>query len=177
MYINTVTGAYPLSESDIKVLFPNTSFANPFVPPENFMWVFPYPQPTYNPVIQRIEQAAPELTNLGHYEQRWTVIELYETQQERDTAIDANTEAKRVASVPQSVTMRQARLALHAAGLLPSVNAALEALTEPAKTAAIIEWEYAQTVDRNSGLVPELATALGMTELQIDNLFITAATL
>ena len=79
--------------------------------------------------------------------------------------------------VPESVTMRQARLALHSAGLLAGVDAAIASLSEPAKTATKIEWEYAQTVDRASGLVPQMATALGMTERQIDDLFTLAGTL
>ncbi len=79
--------------------------------------------------------------------------------------------------IPQSVTMRQARLALHAAGLLSNVDAAIATMQEPAKTAALIEWEYASAVERNAGLVPAMASALGMTDAQIDDPFITAATL
>lgn len=81
------------------------------------------------------------------------------------------------ALVPPSVTMRQARLALHAAGLLAGVDAAIASMQEPAKTAAAIEWEYASAVERNAGLVPAMAAALGMSEADIDDLFITAATL
>lgn len=79
--------------------------------------------------------------------------------------------------VPQSVTMRQARLALHAAGLLSSVDDAIASMQEPAKTAALIEWEYASAVERSAGLVPAMAAALGMSEADIDDLFIAAATL
>lgn len=79
--------------------------------------------------------------------------------------------------IPAEVTMRQARLALHAAGLLEGVDAAIASLPEPDKTTAKIEWEYAQTVGRNSGLVPSLAAILGMAEEQIDQLFISAASL
>lgn len=79
--------------------------------------------------------------------------------------------------VPQSVTMRQARLALHAAGLLSSVDTAIASMQEPAKTAATIEWEYASAVERNAGLMPAMAAALGISEADIDDLFITAATL
>lgn len=79
--------------------------------------------------------------------------------------------------VPQSVTMRQARLALHAAGLLSSVDAAIASMQEPTKTAAAIEWEYASAVERNAGLVPAMAAALGMSEADIDDLFIAAAAL
>lgn len=80
-------------------------------------------------------------------------------------------------AVPQSVTMRQARLALLAAGMLPAVEAAIAALPEPDKTAAQITWEFAATVDRWFGMVPALAAALGMTDAQIDTLFIEAAKL
>lgn len=77
--------------------------------------------------------------------------------------------------VPSSVTMRQARLALHGAGLLSSVQGAIDSLVEPAKTAALIEWEYSNEVQRRNGVVSALAPALGLTEAQIDALFIAAA--
>jgi hypothetical protein len=67
--------------------------------------------------------------------------------------------------------MRQARLALLQAGLLDQVDAAI---TDPA---ARIEWEYATTVERNSSLVQSLASGLGLTEPQLDDLFTLAATL
>lgn len=68
-----------------------------------------------------------------------------------------------------SVTMRQARLALHRVGLLTQVNSAI---TDPE---AQIEWEYAQTVERHSPLVQNLAAGLGLTEQQLDDLFTQAA--
>jgi hypothetical protein len=76
---------------------------------------------------------------------------------------------------PQQVTMRQARLALLGAGLLAGVDAAIASLPEPDKSAAQIEWEYAAVVQRGSGLVPAMGAALGMTEAQLDALFITAS--
>jgi len=94
-----------------------------------------------------------------------------------DYVVDGGTVSIPSPGVPQSVTMRQARLALHAAGLLTSVDAAIAAMDEPDKTAASITWEFAQTVDRGFGMVPQLAAALGMTETQIDDLFIAAAKL
>ena len=86
-------------------------------------------------------------------------------------------EREAYAPVPQSVSMRQARLALHFAGLLAGVDAAIAGMSEPDKTAAQITWEFAQTVDRQFGMVPALAAAMGMTETQIDDLFIAAAQL
>ena len=78
---------------------------------------------------------------------------------------------------PQSATMRQARLALLSAGLLAAVNAAIAAMPGVAGEAARIEWEYAQTVERDSPLVAGLTAALNLTQTQIDDLFALAATL
>lgn len=81
------------------------------------------------------------------------------------------------ASVPAEVTMRQARLALHAAGKLVVVNAAINALPDPPKTAALIEWEYSSTVRRDSRFVALLGPALGLDAAGLDALFIAAAKL
>ena len=78
--------------------------------------------------------------------------------------------------VPQSVTMRQARLALLRAGLLDGVAAAIAAIPDPVqRKAAEIEWEYAQTVDRNSPFTQQMAAGLSLTAEQLDALFTQAA--
>lgn len=79
--------------------------------------------------------------------------------------------------VPTVVTMRQARLALHAAGLLHLVDAALDNLEEPHKTTARIEWEYSQEVQRGKPIVQMLAPALGLSEADLDTLFTEASNL
>lgn len=79
--------------------------------------------------------------------------------------------------IPSAVTMRQARLALLAAGLLPNVDTAIAALPEPQKSAAKIEWEYSQEVQRHNGFVSVLAPALGLSDAQIDALFVAAGAL
>lgn len=78
-------------------------------------------------------------------------------------------------TVPQRVTMRQARLALLAAGLLDDVEAAIAALPSPAKEAAKIEWEYSQEVHRTHGFVAQLGPALGLDDAALDALFVAAA--
>lgn len=77
-------------------------------------------------------------------------------------------------TVPAEVTMRQARLALFGAGKLAAVDAAINAMSEPQKTAARIAWEYSGTVQRRQPLVLALAPSLGLTDAQIDALFIAA---
>jgi hypothetical protein len=79
--------------------------------------------------------------------------------------------------VPESVTMRQARLALLGAGKLALVDAAIDGMPEPQKSAARIEWEYSNEVQRHNSFVSALGPALGMTSAQIDQLFIAASKL
>ena len=73
--------------------------------------------------------------------------------------------------------MRQARLALLGAGKLAAVDAAIDAMPEPQKSAARIEWEYAAEVRRDNDFIAWLAPALGMTDAQVDALFVAAAAL
>ena len=81
----------------------------------------------------------------------------------------------RPAAPPNRVSMRQARLALVDMGLLATVNSAIDALEEPAKTVASIEWDYAHIVERNSAIVAMLSAAIGLSSNQVDNLFRVAA--
>ena len=82
-----------------------------------------------------------------------------------------------VPTVPAEVTMRQARLALLGAGKLAAVDAAIASMPEPQKSAARIEWEYSGAVQRHNGFVAALGPALGLSEAQIDALFIAASKL
>lgn len=72
------------------------------------------------------------------------------------------------------VSPRQARLALLDAGLLDTVETEL---AKPENKAALISWEYATSVERDSPLIATIGGALGMTEQQIDDLFTAAAAL
>lgn len=113
----------------------------------------------------------------------------YETKAERDQFGPADlvpmTEAEvqvhlnppPVLQVPQVVTMRQARLALLGAGLLTQVDAAIDALPEPQRSAARIEWDYSSEVHRSRAFVQQLGHALGLSDEQLDDLFTQAAAL
>ena len=76
-----------------------------------------------------------------------------------------------------SVTMRQARLALLQQGLLTQVNNAVASMPGAQGDAIRIEWEFSSTVERNRPFVNSLSDALGLTSIQLDNLFKLAATL
>lgn len=78
--------------------------------------------------------------------------------------------------VPFAVSMRQGRLALLAAGLLDAVDAGIAGIVNPVeRRAAQIDWEYATEIRRDSPLIASLGPALGLSEAQIDELFIAAA--
>jgi hypothetical protein len=75
--------------------------------------------------------------------------------------------------VPKSVTRFKAIAALYNAGLLTAIEAAVTAAGGLTK----IAWDEAQEFERSSPTIAALQGALGLTDAQIDDLFITAATL
>jgi hypothetical protein len=76
--------------------------------------------------------------------------------------------------VPTSVSRFQALAALSNAGLLTQAQNIVAASTDPLVPLA---WDNAQTFDRNSATVAALGPALGLTDAQIDSLFIAASTI
>jgi hypothetical protein len=82
------------------------------------------------------------------------------------------------ATVPQWVTRRQARQALLLAGKLAQVQPAIDAIAEPVQRGMVqIEWDDSLHFERNRPALLALATALGMSNTDLDALFVTAATL
>lgn len=76
-------------------------------------------------------------------------------------------------SVPQVITIRQAKLVLLAAGLLDDVDAAVAAADRTTQ----IEWEYATEVHRQWPTLVNLATAMGLGDEMLNELFIEGAKL
>ena len=76
-----------------------------------------------------------------------------------------------------SVTMRQARLALLESGKLDLVAPAIDQLSEPDRTKARIEWEFAQDVRKDWPLIQALAPSIGLDAAALTALFNRAATL
>lgn len=87
-------------------------------------------------------------------------------QEQPPSAVDLNV-------VPQSVTRRQAMLALLAVGKLDQI----ELLIQGAPRAVQIEWEAAGTFERSNPLIEALAPQVGLTDVDVDNLFAAAAQL
>lgn len=76
-----------------------------------------------------------------------------------------------VPPVPAAVSMVAARLALSAAGLSDRVDAAVAAIGAD----AMIAWEYATVIDRESPMLMAIAAALGWDDATVDGLFRAAA--
>lgn len=126
-------------------------------------------------VVVNVARAEPDWPGLADYDQS---VELAEDQAVAPGhTFDGSVFAAPAPRVPAAVTMRQARLALLGANLLSSVDTAIDALPEPTKSAARIEWEYSNELQRGNALVAALTPALGLTSEQVDALFIAASTL
>jgi len=75
--------------------------------------------------------------------------------------------------IPSSLTMKQARLALLAAGYLDTVIAGVSQMSREAQ----IDWEFSATVERSDPLTEALALALGLDDAALDALFTSGALL
>ena len=81
-------------------------------------------------------------------------------------------------AIPASVTRRQARQALLLAGLLASVQPAIDAIADATERGLMqIWWDDSLDFERSNSALITMATALGLDSAGIDDLFILAATL
>lgn len=77
-----------------------------------------------------------------------------------------------------SITARQLRLQIVLSGIdLAAVDTAIAQLEEPQRTLAAIEWEYATIYERDHSLVPTIGSILGLSEAELDTLWINGAKL
>ena len=128
--------------------------------------MFPAPA-QYDPVTQTAVETTPEQTVLGHWEQRWTVTD------KSAEVIAEEAEAKRVAAIPASVSPRQIRMALTAAGLRESVEGAVLAGDQNLKD----WWLFSTAFERNNAQVAGMGVALGVSESALDDLWTLAGSL
>ena len=167
MYYDTQTQTFNHPHSEV-ARETNSSFAVGELVVGDYRLYEMAPEPAYNPDTQRIELTSTPVQRVGQpWLRGWVVVAL--------TAAEMTAIAK--AKVPASVTMRQGRLALLAAGKLAQVDAAIASLPEPQKSAALIEWNFSNELQRGNAFVATLGAALGLSDAQVDQLFITAAAL
>lgn len=79
--------------------------------------------------------------------------------------------------VPREIANWRAKAVLKSMGLLVTVENALATMLEPTKSTVMLAWNGAAKIARNSTTLAALAPALGLSDSQLDQLFITAAKL
>lgn len=80
----------------------------------------------------------------------------------------------KVPEVPIEVYAWRLRLAAIGAGLKDDIDSLISNLPEPDKTVAHEAWNAGVTIRRDSILLIQVASALGLTEQQVDELFVQA---
>lgn len=103
----------------------------------------------------------------------WTVSD------EDGNVIGVNQSADLTPAIPTSVSARQIRLWLVRHGIsLAAVDAAIDAIQDQLQRDSVrVEWDYAPYVERAHPMLVPLAAALGLTEAQVDQAFVEAATI
>ena len=163
---------YPYSIGLLRKDNPSTSFPRRMPDEQLASWnVYPVTvveDPLHNPETQKIETATQPTFVNGAWILSKSVVDL--TQEELDNRLTN----KRAG---MTCTPRQAKQALRQSGLYNQVKQYINTLQGDAKDEAEIEWNDATEFQRASGFLISMATALGLTEQQVDDLFDLAATL
>jgi len=76
--------------------------------------------------------------------------------------------------VADEVQLWRIRTILKVLGMEQVIEIALNSLEEPQKTGALYIWNYGTTVERASQTVQLLQSVLGLTDAQVDDIFIQA---
>lgn len=157
--------------AQLKERYPLTCFPSDFESGsvadfEGYAPVFPTLPPEHDAATHKAVRL-PSVEQGGKWVQAWDVVPL--SPEEIATA--------RAASVPQSCTRRQGRLALLQAGQLAAVETAIAAITDPVqRMSAQIEYE-ADTWERANAFLQAMWAQLGGTPDELDDLFMSAVTL
>jgi hypothetical protein len=106
---------------------------------------------------------------LSQTEDRWDLRDLTEEE------IATKAEAERLAAIPQSISGAGLRLALLSTGIdLSLVDTAIASLPEEDRVGAEIYWTKSANFRRDSALLNQLATELGLSSEDVDNIFSAA---
>lgn len=110
-----------------------------------------------------LEQVAERDAFTGDDDSKWRIIEVDDSP---------------VIEVPQVVTPRQMRVALIMSGTsIASIEAMIAASPEPDQSIVRTTWEYSTEFKRDNEILNSMAGQLGLTQGDVDNLFILADTL
>ena len=131
MLIKTDTQEYPVSEQDFINRHPDISFPTAIQYDDfGYAVVFPTPQPETD-WYHLAREIAPELTDKGHWEQRWEIIEIQRTPEEVAAKQRSDILAQIVALESQQTPrmLREAALGINGGKeLLAEINTQIDAL-------------------------------------------------
>ena len=86
-------------------------------------------------------------------------------------------EAERTSKIPNEITPRQFKLALALSGITPEeVETFINTLPMPDNVLAMINWRDAKSFKRNNEMIVSFAPQIGLTETQLDDLFVLGST-
>ena len=125
---------------------------------------------------------AGELVSEWHITENLPNTGIYKPIWDGDTWVESATEAEinqiNRQSLPKVVSQRQLRTQLVLGGFdLNDIQDAINGLSEPNKSIAQIAWNYALTFVREDDLLVSVGASLGLTESQIDEIFLNASNL
>lgn len=112
-------------------------------------------RPAYDDATHYLRQLAPVLEDEA-WRYKWEVVEK---------------------EAPIEVPLWAFRAVLTTMGLAGNVATLIATLPEPARTAASVQWEYANFIRRDHPVIVQLAPALNLTEQDVANIFKQAALL
>lgn len=115
-------------------------------------------QPSFDPATQNCALTTVPVLSNGKWTINWEVTE--KTSEEKQQYIDAWRSQT-------SCTPFQGRMALSNGGYLAQAQALIDQADEKTKVA----WEYALVWNRTSAMIESLAGALGLSDVQVDELF------
>jgi len=108
-------------------------------------------------------------------------IRTWEVRDEDGNVVGMNQQAvePEMPAVPENVSARQIRLWLIQHGIsLSQVETAIDSIQDIMQRDSVrVEWEYAPYVERSHPMLVPLASALGLTEQQVDMAFIEASSI
>jgi hypothetical protein len=165
--IDNLVEQYPYSLGDMLADNPTVSFAQPIsletAADFNTYLVEEIPQPAYDSITQNLIWTNPDFVG-GVWVQTWAV------EPATPEEIEQRLQQKRQAMI---VTPFQAKVALLNAGVLDEVQALISAPTTDLKI--VLAWSNVTRFERLSPMVAGIATALGWTDEELDDLFDAAA--
>lgn len=173
--IDTETGEYPLSVSEIWRRHPNTMMAHHL---ERYAIIEPTEKPEYDEGTQKAVEVAP-LEVDGAWRQQWDIASLTEEELAATAAEKIRQEKEAADAARLTVTKRQCLLALFDLKRIKEsdILAAISAIEdEDEQYRTMVDWQGATAIHNDNPATLMLAAALGITE-DLPQLFAYAATL